>query len=84
VSIVKPEGNYDGHPAYSTLSSYEAFVSNVLSDVARSPEYRSTAVLVTMDDGGGYYDSGYVQPVSYFGDGTRIPMRKSPRRASGC
>jgi acid phosphatase len=74
VSIVKPEGNYDGHPAYSTLASYEAFVSNVLSDVARSPEYRSTAVLVTMDEGGGYYDSGYVQPVSFFGDGTRIPM----------
>ena len=27
-----------------------------------------------MDEGGGYYDSGYVQPVDYFGDGTRIPL----------
>ena len=27
-----------------------------------------------MDEGGGYYDSGYVQPLDYFGDGTRIPM----------
>jgi phospholipase C len=26
-----------------------------------------------MDEGGGYYDSGYVQPLDYFGDGTRIP-----------
>jgi phospholipase C len=74
VSIVKPEGNYDGHPAYSTLASFEAFTSNVLSDVARSPDYKSTVVFVTMDEGGGYYDSGYVQPVSFFGDGTRIPM----------
>ena len=73
-SIVKPEGNYDGHPAYSTLAQFEAFTSTVLSDVARSPDYKSTVVFVTMDEGGGYYDSGYVQPVSFFGDGTRIPM----------
>ncbi|MGN6378729.1 MAG: alkaline phosphatase family protein [Gaiellales bacterium] len=73
-SIVKPEGNYDGHPAYSTLAQFEAFTSTVLSDVARSPDYKSTVVFVTMDEGGGYYDSGYIQPVSFFGDGTRVPM----------
>ena len=38
------------------------------------PDYKSTVVFVTMDEGGGYYDSGYVQPTSFFGDGTRIPM----------
>ena len=27
-----------------------------------------------MDEGGGYYDSGYVQPLDFFGDGTRIPL----------
>ena len=31
-------------------------------------------ILITTDEGGGYYDSGYVQPVDYFGDGTRIPL----------
>jgi phospholipase C len=36
--------------------------------------WESTAILVTVDEGGGFYDSGYVQPVDYFGDGTRIPM----------
>ncbi len=36
--------------------------------------WESTAILVTVDEGGGYYDSGYIQPVDYFGDGTRIPM----------
>ena len=30
--------------------------------------------MITMDEGGGYYDSGYVQPIDFFGDGTRIPM----------
>ena len=32
------------------------------------------AILITFDEGGGYYDSGYVQAVDYFGDGTRIPL----------
>jgi phospholipase C len=26
------------------------------------------------DEGGGYYDSGYIQPLDFFGDGTRIPL----------
>ena len=33
-----------------------------------------TAIFVTFDEGGGYWDSGYVQPLDYFGDGTRIPL----------
>ena len=33
-----------------------------------------TAIFVTFDEGGGYWDSGYVQPLDFFGDGTRIPM----------
>ncbi len=30
--------------------------------------------MITFDEGGGYWDSGYVQPLDFFGDGTRIPM----------
>ena len=30
--------------------------------------------MITFDEGGGYYDSGYVQPIDFFGDGTRIPL----------
>ena len=36
--------------------------------------WRSTAIFVTFDETGGYYDSGYIQPVSFFGDGPRVPM----------
>jgi phospholipase C len=72
---VKPASNYDGHPGYSTLASFEAFSSQVISDVARNPKlWAHTAIFVTMDEGGGYYDSGYVQPLTFFGDGPRIPM----------
>src|SRR5208283_510561 len=36
--------------------------------------WADTAIVITADEGGGYYDSGYVQPVDFFGDGTRIPL----------
>ena len=35
---------------------------------------RETAIFVTVDEGGGYYDSGFIQPVDFFGTGPRIPM----------
>jgi len=34
----------------------------------------STAFIITFDEGGGYYDSGYQQPLDFFGDGPRIPL----------
>jgi phospholipase C len=74
VSFVKP-GNDDGHPAYSTLSQFEGFTKSVITSVQNQPKlWKNTAILVTFDEGSGYYDSGYVAPVTFFGDGTRIPM----------
>jgi acid phosphatase len=74
VSFLKP-GDDDGHPGYSTLPAFEAFVSHAVGEVQEHPSlWKNTAIFVTFDEGGGYYDSGYVQPVSFFGDGTRVPM----------
>jgi phospholipase C len=74
VSFVKP-GDDDGHPGYSTLAAFEGFVTHVVDDVQNNPSlWKSTAIFVTFDEGGGYYDSGPIQPVSFFGDGTRVPM----------
>lgn len=74
-SIVKPTGPNDGHPGYSTLASFERFVAQVSNSVIRQPRlFGHTAIFVTFDEGGGYYDSGYVQPQSFFGDGTRVPL----------
>ena len=74
VSIVKPSGYVDGHPASSKLDLFEAFVKKIVNKVEKSPYAKDTAIFITFDEGGGYYDSGYVQPLDYFGDGTRIPL----------
>jgi phospholipase C len=74
VSIVKPSGFVDGHPASSKLDLFEGFVNKIVNQVQASSSWSSTAIFITFDEGGGYYDSGYIQPVDYFGDGTRIPL----------
>ena len=74
VSYVKPDGWLDGHPASSKLNLFEGFVKKIVDEVQDNKElWESTAIIVTFDEGGGYYDSGYIQPLDYFGDGTRIP-----------
>ncbi|MGA2848925.1 MAG: alkaline phosphatase family protein [Terracidiphilus sp.] len=75
VSIVKPSGLVDGHPASSKLDLFESFVKKIVDEVQANPKlWATTAIFITEDEGGGYYDSGYVQPLDYFGDGTRIPL----------
>jgi phospholipase C len=84
VSIVKPSGYVDGHPASSKLDMFEGFSKKIVDQVLASPYAKDTAIFITFDEGGGYYDSGYVQPLDFFGDGTRIvflvvaPYLKSP------
>ena len=75
VSFVKPSGWVDGHPASSKWNLYEGFVKKIVDAVKANPElWKSTAIFITTDEGGGYYDSGYIQTLDFFGDGTRIPL----------
>ena len=74
LSIVKPSGLVDGHPASSKLDLFEGFSKKIVDAIKAQPDlWKDTAIIVTFDEGGGYYDSGYVQPLDFFGDGTRIP-----------
>jgi phospholipase C len=75
VSYVKPDETMDGHPASSKFTLFEAFVDNIITLAQSNKEqWASTAIFVTMDEGGGYYDSGFIQPIDFFGTGPRIPM----------
>ena len=75
VSYVKPDGLMDGHPASSKWTLFEAFAKNIVDLAQANPDlWKTTAILITVDEGGGYYDSGFIQPVDFFGTGPRIPM----------
>jgi phospholipase C len=75
VAYLKPDSFDDGHPASSKLNVFEALVDRVLTELQDHPElFEKTAVLITFDEGGGYWDSGFFQPIDFFGDGPRIPI----------
>jgi phospholipase C len=75
VSYVKPDGTMDGHPASSKWTLFEAFAKNIIELAQSNPQlWAETAIFVTVDEGGGMYDSGFIQPVDFFGTGPRIPM----------
>ena len=75
VSIVKPNALNDGHPASSKLDLFESFTHKIINELqANKKLWETTAVFITFDEGGGYWDSGYIQPLDFFGDGTRIPL----------
>jgi phospholipase C len=75
VSIIKPDGFVDGHPASSKTDLFEGFVDDIVTAVqANSTLWANTAIFITFDESGGFYDSGYIQPLDFFGDGPRIPL----------
>jgi phospholipase C len=75
VSFVKPSGFVDGHPQSSKEILFEALLDNIVDHVKSNPQqFAETAIIVTWDEGGGFYDSGFIQPVDFFGDGPRVPL----------
>jgi phospholipase C len=75
VSFIKPDGLLDGHPASSKVGLFEGMLQKIVDTLDGNPELKAeTAVFITFDEGGGYYDSGFIQPLDFFGDGPRIPL----------
>ena len=75
ISFVKPDSFVDGHPASSKLDLFEGMLDKILGELQKHPQLaKETALFVAFDEGGGYWDSGYFEPLDFFGDGPRIPF----------
>ncbi len=75
VSFIKPDGLLDGHPASSKVDLFEGMAKKIVDLLQSKPNVMAqTALIITFDEGGGFYDSGYMQPLDFFGDGPRIPL----------
>jgi phospholipase C len=59
VSFLKAPGYEDGHAAYSDPYDEQQFVTSEINALERTPDWSSTAVIVTYDDSDGYYDHVY-------------------------
>jgi phospholipase C len=59
VSFLKAPGYQDGHAGYSDPYDEQQFVTSEINALEQTPDWSSTAVLVTYDDSDGYYDHVY-------------------------
>jgi phospholipase C len=66
VAFVKPDGALEGHPGSGKVSLLEEFVQDILSRVEANPKlFADTAIIVSFDESGGLYDSGFIQPLDW-------------------
>ena len=72
-SFVVPAWLYSEHPP-TDISLGDAWLGQVVTAIMNSPEWQSTAIFVTYDEGGGYWDHLPPPVVGQFGYGTRTPM----------
>ncbi len=84
VCFLKATGSHDEHPADSAPRWGEQWVMGILRGLAASRFWARSLVLITYDEGGGFWD--HVAPPSRdaYGCGTRIPaLLISPRARRG-
>jgi hypothetical protein len=72
VSWVEPAGDVSEHPP-STTSAGQSYVTSLVNAVMNGPNWSSTAIFVTWDDWGGFYDHVVPPVVDVNGYGIRVP-----------
>jgi phospholipase C len=83
VSWVLPNAYDSEHPP-ALVSVGQSYVTNVVNAVMASPDWNSTAIFVTWDDWGGFYDQVVPPTVDALGYGIRVPgLVISPYAKSG-
>jgi acid phosphatase len=74
VSYIKPIGEDDEHSGYAEVDSSEQSTVKWIHAVQNSPYWKDTAIFVTYDDFGGFYDHVTPPVVDRWGPGGRVPM----------
>ena len=59
VSFLKAPGYEDGHAGYSDPLDEQAFITQTINSLEQTPDWSSTAVVVSYDDSDGFYDHVY-------------------------
>jgi len=83
VSWVVPNGTVSEHPP-ALVSRGQSYVTTLINAVMQGPDWNSTAIFLTWDDWGGFYDHVKPPSVDQNGYGLRVPaMVISPYAKQG-
>jgi phospholipase C len=72
VSWIVPNGKNSEHPP-SLVSAGQAYVTGLINAIMQGPDWNSTAIFLSWDDWGGFYDHVVPPHVDENGYGLRVP-----------
>jgi phospholipase C len=72
VSWITPNGTVSEHPK-NLVSAGQTYVTGLINAIMKSPDWNSTAIFLSWDDWGGFYDHVVPPPLDQFGLGLRVP-----------
>ena len=73
VTWLVPPAEVSDHPGYGALCDGENWTVRQLNAIMQSPEWKHTAVVLTWDDFGGFYDHVPPPHLDIYGYGPRVP-----------
>jgi phospholipase C len=73
VSFITEAPPYDEHPT-ANIHIGENMIKSIVTAVQKSQAWASTAILITYDEGGGFFDHHAPTQLDAFGPGIRVPM----------
>ena len=73
VAFVKPHARQNAHPVSSTVGAGDRWIGEMVKAIMASRYWSRVAVVITYDEGGGWFDHVPPPVVDRFGLGTRVP-----------
>ena len=73
VVFYKPQGSLNEHPGYADVLSGDEHIADVVANIKASALWPTTAIIVTYDENGGFWDHAPPPKGDRWGPGTRIP-----------
>jgi phospholipase C len=73
VSFITEAPPYDEHPA-ANIQTGMKMIESIITAVQQSPTWASTAILLTYDEAGGFFDHVAPPQLDAYGPGLRVPM----------
>ena len=73
VAFYKPQGSLNEHPGYADVLSGDIHIAELAARIRASALWKSTAIIITYDENGGFWDHVPPPPGDRWGPGVRVP-----------
>jgi phospholipase C len=85
VAFYKPQGSWNEHPGYADVLAGDEHIAQIIAKIMASPLWKTTAIIVTYDENGGFWDHVAPPKGDRWGPGVRVPtIVVSPVARKGC